>query len=205
MKPLLLLLVLLGVATAPRAVKAASSSPAYAIRTEDAARAVLAVHPELAGDAVELPTRIETRTEAPILEAGSLERLAVPSTAGAISPGTATGVSIGRIRIHCRTESACLPFYVWVHLPASDASTLQQGAPAGLPDHENVSPLASEPVLRTGAHAFMVIDSGLLHLRIPVICLQSGAVGTSIRVAGPTHGRVYQVAIVDQSTVRGSL
>ncbi len=51
----------------------------------------------------------------------------------------------------------------------------------------------------------MVIDSGLLHIRVPVTCLQSGATGSIIRVAGPARRKVYEAAIVDSATVRGTL
>ena len=51
----------------------------------------------------------------------------------------------------------------------------------------------------------MVIDSGRLHLRIPVTCLSGGAVGSTIRVAGPAHTKVFEAAVLDNGTVRGEL
>jgi hypothetical protein len=194
MKPLFLTLLLFSAVIAVRPGNAASGSPVYSIRAEDAAHAVLAAHPELAGDQIELPSSIETREAAPVLEAGPLERWAVPARMGAGTGESATAAR-GRVRLRCQTENTCLPFYVWVHLPASDAPALPG----------SVQARQSDPVLRTGAHASMLIDSGLLHLRVPVTCLQGGSVGATIRVAGPARGRVYQVAIIDRATVRGSL
>ncbi len=174
---------------------ATSGSPSYSIRLEDAASAVLTMHPELAGEQLELPATVASREPAPALEAGPLERWAAPSQTISGGVKADTTAAMGRIRLRCQSESICLPFYVWVHLPASSAAVFRERAQAAQP----------APVLHTGAHASMLIDSGMLHLRIPVTCLQAGAVGATIRVTGPSRSRVYQAAIIDGTTVRGSL
>ena len=172
--------VLLGLGAAmPCALSAGSRS--YPIRLEQVVRAVLAAHPELAGDAIALPEALAAREDAPALEAGPVERWS-------------DGAGMGHVRLRCQSESVCLPFYASVHLLPSQIG----GPKPGLPG-------AAEPGLRAGERASMVIDSGRLHLRIPVTCLSSGAVGSTIRVAGPAHSKVYEAAVVDQITVRGNL
>ena len=177
----------------------------YAISAEAVTRAVLLAHPELAGDAIELTTRIETRTDAPVLEAGLLEHMATPSALGTLAPSA----PLARVRLRCHTSSACLPFYALIHLASSDPSEIASAALAQPRSQEQhlipTTARAGTPMLRTGAHAFMVIDSGLLHIRVPVTCLENGNPGATIRVAGLPRGRVYRAAIVDGATVRGSL
>ena len=200
--PVLLLLASL----AAPAARAAAGSPSYAVTLESATHAVLAAHPDLAGDAIELPARIEARTPAPALLAGPVER-AAPS-------GNSTE-SVAHIRIHCQAE-ACLPFYVSVHLSGAELSGSEAQQPgiqtpssprfaAARAQNSAAAAPVQAPVLRPGQRASMVIDSGLLHIRVPVTCLQSGAAGSMIRVAGPARRKVYEAAIVDGSTVRGTL
>ncbi len=172
-----LLLFSIGTATLP--ALAADRPQTYALDGEAATHAVLVAHPELAGNSIELATHIVVREPAPVLEAGPVER---------------SGAE-GRVRVRCQAESACLPFYVLVHLPPAQA----------LPSRQTLAPSDNTPVLRSGDHTSMVIDSGLLHLRLPVTCLQAGGVGSTIRVAGSVRGKVYQADVIDRSTVRGSL
>ncbi len=176
----LLLLFLIGTATLPALALAPDRPQAYPLDPEAATRAVLAAHPELAGDSMELATRILLREPAPLLQAGSLERAGEQ----------------GRVRVRCQAETACLPFYVLVHLTPAQAPSPRQ-----MPAFSAGNP----PVLRSGDRTSMVIDSGLLHLRLPVTCLQSGAAGSSIRVMGPARGKVYEAAVIDRTTVRGNL
>ena len=195
----LLALVVLLTGLAVPAARAAAGSEVYAITLEEAARAVFAAHPELAGDAVELPARMETREQVPVLEAGPLVRQA------ASSGSTET---VGHVRLRCQAE-ACLPFYVLVHLSSSATqatpSSRQPSPRLALNREPAAAFAASAPTLRSGERASMVIDSGLLHIRVPVTCLQSGTTGSTIRVLGPARRKIYEAAIVDRSTVRGSL
>ena len=156
------------------------------IRLADVPHAVLAAHPELAGASVDLPMVIPAREPAPVLEAGPVEHW----PAGALQTV--------HVRVHCASEAVCRPFYATVHL--------QGTAQAELPARP-VQALDALPsgALRPGAHAAMLIDSGRIHLRIPVTCLSGGAPGTPIRVAGSRNARIYQAKVVDSATVRGEL
>ena len=184
---------------------AGAGSVSFAIPLEAATRAVLAAHPDLAGDAIELPARIETRQPSPVLKAGPIERMA--ASAGLGNP-------VAHVRLSCQA-GACLPFYVLVHLspspiqePAIPAVRLSSAPSRFAAVREQNTPpvrMAEAPTLRSGAHASMVIDSGLLHIRVAVTCLQSGSTGSTIRVAGLGRRKVYEAAIVDGTTVRGSL
>ncbi len=162
----------------------------YPIRLDAAVHAVLVAHAELAGAAMELPMKVEARSEEPGLLAGRLEIVKVSAQSDALE------WSQGRVRLRCAEPGVCMPFYVLVHVPAMAKAVTTK------PQNDTTSVPA---VLRNGTRVSLLIDSGRLHLRIPVTCLQGGTAGNMIRVAALAHGRIYQAAIVDGSTVRGSL
>ncbi len=162
------------------------------IQVADATRAIVAAHPELAGAPVELPAAILTREAAPSLEAGPVEHW------------PASAASLGRIRMRCADDTICRPFYATVHLAAAQAQTAPEPGKGAAAHTSAVVPTPSD-MLHPGAHASLVIDSGRIHLRIPVTCLGSGAPGAPIRVAGPKNARIYQATVVDGATVRGVL
>ena len=162
----------------------------YPIRLDAAVHAVLAAHAELAGAAVELPMKVEAKSEEPVLLAGPIESIKIPSQSGDLE------WSQGRVRLRCAEPGTCMPFYVLVHV-----SPMVKARATKLPD--DTPPLPA--VLHSGAHVFLLIDSGQLHLRVPVTCLQGGTAGSMIHVAALAHGRIYEAAIVNGTTVRGSL
>ncbi len=195
--------------------QAYAAAPSYRIQLADVTGVVLATHPELVGVSLELPGRIESHVPSPALAAGPLEHQSAAERTGSI-------------RLHCAREGECLPFYVLVHLDGSapatasdavsqraakrnDPTTTAAGTAATVirPNAAAAGNLSQQnpaaPVLRSGERVSMLIDSGLLHLRFPVTCLQSGAVGSTIRVTVLGRGRVLEAAVVDQATVRGSL
>ena len=183
-------LVLICLCLAMRTAHASPGTDAYRIAATHVAAAVLAVHPELAGDAIEMPAPVEANTAAPVLRAGPLERWSGSSTTA-------------RVRLRCQGEGVCLPFYATVHLsPASETIKQPSRTASTTPAQAPPSPPAA---MHIGQRASLLIDSGLLHLRVPVTCLQAGAVGSTIRVAGPNRRIIYEAAIIDGVTLRGAL
>ncbi len=166
------------------AVQTAQAGPgAYRITGDRAAAAVAAAHPELSGDAIELPVPIAADTAAPLLSAGPVERWGASATA--------------RVCLQCQGAGVCLPFYAIVHL---------QSAPASKPEGSAPVPRSEPPAaMHVGQRASLLIDSGMLHLEVAVTCLQAGAVGSTIRVAGPGRRIIYKAAVLDGATLRGTL
>ena len=174
----------------------------YAISVEQATHAVVLAHPELAGDAIELAAPVDSRESAPQLTAGPLERWGT----GAGLPGSTR--ALARMKIHCTSEQVCLPFYVMVHLTDDEAKSLAPPVRPSSSHPKNIAyatTAATETGLRSGGRAMLVMDSGRLHLRVPVTCLQGGSAGSTIRVRALGRGAVYQATIIDGSTVRGTL
>ncbi len=189
MNRILYALLLFGLGT-ERFAHAGDSKASYPIRLDAAVHAVLVAHAELAGAAVELPMKVEARSEEPVLVAGPIEPVKVPGQS------SDSEWSQGRVRLRCAEPGACMPFYVLVHMPLTAKTTATKLV-------DDTSPLPA--VLHSGARVFLLIDSGRLHLRVPVTCLQGGTAGSMIHVAALAHGRIYEAAIVDGTTVRGSL
>ena len=197
----ILITALVGVVAAA-AYAGVPQAPRCPISVEQAAHAVVFAHPELADDAIELAAPVDSRESTPQLTAGPLERW----DTGAGIPGSTR--ALARIRIHCASEQVCLPFYVMVHLTGDEAKSLALLVRPNSSQRKNpasAATAATETGLRSGGRAMLVVDSGRLHLRVPVTCLQGGSAGSTIRVRGLGRGAVYQATVVDGTTVRGTL
>lgn len=129
-----------------------------------------------------------------------------------------------RLRIACRDRSECLPFFAIATYPeatgtsASHAKADQQPVPArSLPAARAVAevPVASTaikatnssetPLLRSGSPATLDFDGERVHVRVEVICLESGATGDKIRVATRDHKQIYVAEIVAPRALKGTL
>ena len=146
-------------------------------------------------------------TQQPTLAATSLE--VPPMTATAPDPGLvveglrAAGPNTAEVRLACRDTTTCLPFYVQVRGANTGRIRFQSTVPARLPASH--ASLPQPPAIRSGARAELRIDSGRLHISLPVICLASGSLGGEIRVTSLDHTRIYTARIVSASLLEGSL
>ena len=131
-----------------------------------------------------------------------------------------------RLRVACLERTDCLPFFVVVtsadgqgssSLPVKSApqpvstehsAPLVKSASEALPPHEVSSKSITSgepPILRSGAPATLGFDGERLHVRVGVICLQSGAAGDKIRVTTRDHKQIYVAEIVDPTLLKGTL
>lgn len=177
----------------------------FTISLDAVTRAVVAAHPEVAIAEVRLPASIVSRLAAPTLAVGRLEPSGSPASSD-------TEPRAARVRLNCEGDAVCLPFYATVllargaTLPRGESGTPARLSPSLAAEASGAQRTASPlPALRSGARAQMLIDSGHLHLRFPVTCLEAGAPGVTIRVRGQAAGLVYQAAVIDGATVRGTL
>lgn len=143
---------------------------------------------------VTLPTEIVAVVADPVLAVSSIER----------GRGHVT-----RVRMSCRNAGECLPFYVSVRSEdilgtevtrqsSQKTLTQQHEAPIGLQS-------GSQIVLHAGSHAVLLIDDDHLHMRLPVVCLESGALGAVIRVASGDHKQMYRAEVLDGNSLKGRL
>ncbi len=118
----------------------------------------------------------------------------------------AWGERRSKVRIACHEAHECLPFWVAVNWPDEGHAR----SAIALWEHSNrngarVLSKRQPPVLRAGQAATMVVDSGRVHLQLPVICLESGAVGRTIRVSSRDHKQVFAAEVVSSEIVKGKI
>ena len=186
---------------ATAAVSQGTAQASYAVQVSAITKAVLAAHPELADDPMDLPGRIFAHEAEPSLTAGPIE-----SWFGGDARESRNGLA--RVRVQCRLSGVCLPFYATVHLPQANVSSA-----AAAPSQPRKAAVSSEPAgevpLHVGSRALLLIDNGMLHLRIPVLCLQAGKPGSTIRVRSALRdfggNQFFEATVINGRSLRGSL
>jgi hypothetical protein len=66
-------------------------------------------------------------------------------------------------------------------------------------------PRPKQIVIRNGSPAMLQLDGAHVHIRIPVICLESGAAGQTIRATDKDRRRTYAAQVVDNGLLQGRL
>ena len=106
-----------------------------------------------------------------------------------------------KVQLRCHDPRACLPLYVLINRHGSTESALQ----AAQNNHEQVEVAANHPefdapveapVMHSGDPAKMQFAQKGLSISMPVICLQNGRQGQTIRVASADHKRFFKAEIV---------
>jgi len=105
-----------------------------------------------------------------------------------------------KVKLRCQDNHECLPFYVLVHrLDKLNISSARlkavSAAAADVPQN----------VIRGGEHATLILESPDSRMSLPVICLQSGILGQTIRVASPDHRQLFDAVVVAPGKLKGSL
>jgi flagella basal body P-ring formation protein FlgA len=140
-----------------------------------------------------------------IVNADQIERLSEVNRAASsatmrvvsVSDRTA-GTDTIKAKLRCHDNRECLPFYVLVH-GVDSANTTQLGAHA-MPAKDG----SLQNVVRGGDHATLVLESPHSRMSLPVICLQSGMRGQTIRAASLDRKRFYAAEVVAAGTLKGN-
>ena len=158
-------------------------------------------------------------------------RLAIPITSTVVHPAlevqdiTPLNQHDVRLRIACHDRSECLPFFAiasytdTIDLAAFGIKSGHHTVPATRPaaatklDAETSAPppsfkplnQAQSPLLRSGSSATLDFDGDRVHVRVAVICLQSGTTGDTIRVTTRDHKQIYLAEIVAPNALKGTL
>jgi hypothetical protein len=110
-----------------------------------------------------------------------------------------------KAELRCHDPRACLPFYVVVNQAGTadkpgqtPVGTVADGKPPIL------EMTAEQPLLRSGDPATLLFADKGLSITMPVICLQSGHRGQSIRVASSDHKRFYKAEIVGPGLLKAT-
>jgi hypothetical protein len=115
-----------------------------------------------------------------------------------------------RMRLQCNTNRECLPFLAILHV-ASQAERDQilalwhQRSPQSRDAHMTARLSPAPNIVRAGSAVKLLIDGKNMRITVPVVCLQSGRQGQTIRVASSDRKRVYQAQVISQEFVRNTL
>lgn len=110
-------------------------------------------------------------------------------------------------RVRCREAGECLPFYVIVHLFDRQQSQVLEHLPTPVSPTQALRAAAPRPdwVVRTGESATFVLEGKDFRATAPVICLQNGKQGETIRVSSLDHKRIMVGEIVGPGLLHGAL
>jgi hypothetical protein len=113
------------------------------------------------------------------------------------------------VRLECANPGECLPFIVAVRRGGADQQQLAPSSelqPLSSSGKSRLSePTRSSDALRVGSTAVLLLDGTHVHIQLPVVCLENGSIGQSIRVATRDRRLTFTAEIVSDSTLRGQL
>ena len=107
-----------------------------------------------------------------------------------------------KAKLRCLDPRACLPFYVLVNKTAAGPESLTSSS--STVETSRVELTGQKPLLRSGDSATMVFNNRFLHISMPVICLQSGRQGQTIRVESVDRRRFYKAEIMGPGLLKAA-
>ena len=108
-----------------------------------------------------------------------------------------------KAELRCSDQRACLPFYVLVQAGTGGAF---EGIPGGSLARRSVARFPRRQILlRNGDRATLVFENPSVRITMPVICLESGNRGQTIRVASTDHKQFFKAEIVKPGLVKVEL
>lgn len=174
---------------------APAESGRYAIGAEQVAATVSSIGVPVASGQVSILADAVAATPSPVLQLRVVER---------------TGVGRFSVRIECENGNDCLPFMASVQMDQSGATKMEEVA-ARLSilktsySNSGGQPRPKQIVIRNGSLATLQLDGAHVHIRIPVICLESGAAGQTIRATDKDHRHTYAAQVVENGLLQGRL
>jgi len=110
------------------------------------------------------------------------------------------------LRVECVEPQDCLPFFVSIHGDQRSIARLEaitETEPSS--SFSQVNKPASQAAIRTGEPVLLLLEGPHIHIRIPVVSLENGAVGQRIRVKEEGNHQSYTGVIVKDGVVQGRL
>jgi len=167
----------------------------YSISAEQVAASVNRMGVQIAPRQVTILADAVSATPSPVLQVRSLERLDTDRFMA---------------RLVCENSSDCVPFMASIQVDRNGAAQLASISSRQSPQVQQVLRAGPQPgpesiVIRGGAPAMLQLEGDHVQFRIPVICLQSGAAGQTIRATDKDHRRIYAAQVVSNGLLRGRL
>lgn len=160
----------------------------YAIGAETIAAAISSTGIQTSPDEVSLLASVVATTPTPTLEVRFLK---------------GTGAHQLMVRLECAKREECLPFFVEIRVSPGREAQLPMMLPS-TPSPRSASQF--QPILvRTGSPATLELDGGHIHIRIPVICLDNGSLGLTVRAIDKESRRIYTAQVTEDGLLKGRL
>jgi hypothetical protein len=105
-----------------------------------------------------------------------------------------------KVKLRCRDNHECLPFYVLVH--GLDEANIVSSKLLSSP---STKAIAVPSMIRGGDHATLILESPDSRMSFPVICLQSGARGQTVRAVSTDRKQFFDAEVVAPGILKGSL
>lgn len=178
---------LFGVVVAVAASPVFAASARYPINTQQVAAAVTSMGVDVAPEQVTFLAEVVATTSAPHLTVRSMQRW---------------GNQKMMARLACESTDQCLPFFVTLKVsPGTQGGSL----PAQVAPPAVVPPAVKHFVVKSGTPATLLLDGEKIHIRMAVICLESGAAGQTIRVTDRDRKVVFHAQVVDGGLLQGRI
>lgn len=182
--------ILWSIVLAGAALPTAAAAQRYAITNGSIAATISRVGVQVSADQVTPLSDVVSSKPAPVLRVRSVSRL-----------------EDGQLlaRLECAASEECLPFFVSVRTGQTGNTQADGGSVSQLPVSLSQPSAPRSVVLRAGAKATLELDGSHVQIRMPVVCLQSGGIGQTIRVMDKSHRQVYTAEVVEDGFVKGRL
>ncbi len=180
-------------AVVPRLVLA--SGGRYSISSEQVAVAIGRAGVRVSPSQITLLADAVATTPSPVLQVRFLQRLDADRF---------------MVRLECMNSENCLPFMASIQVDKNDATQLasissQEPLQSGVISGSSQQSDPGSVVIRSGSTAMLELEGPHILIRIPVICLQNGAAGQTIRATDKDHRRIYAAQVTDMGILRGRL
>jgi hypothetical protein len=172
----------------PAALPALAASGRYAINPDKVAGAMAGIGMQVSPAQLTMLSDAVATTSDPQLSVQSMQRW----------PGDKVVV-----RMECATAQQCLPFFVSVRL--GNAAVSQIAAVNSTIETQPIIRTAPTIAVRAGSPATLYIEGDHIHIRVAVKCLQSGAIGQTVRAEGPDHQQTYTAQVAGNGVLKGRL
>ena len=143
-------------------------------------------------DQVELLTAVRSTRAEPPLEVMSVE----PWRTGS-----------AKVRLRCSQREVCLPFYVLVNWSSAVESetAISRWSSSGSHAIAPSVPQHGPWLVHNGEPVTLVIEREHLRVQLPVVCLENGKAGNTIRARSTDHKRIYVAEVVGEKLLKGQL
>jgi hypothetical protein len=118
-------------------------------------------------------------------------------------------ISIGRAgnqrtiaRLECAATDQCLPFFVALR---TDDNTNAALAVSIAPAPVAVKTRTAQIAVRSGSTATLLLEGPHVQITLPVICMQNGSPGQTIRTTSPDRRQSYVAQVGADGTLKGRL